>query len=264
MADIHPTAVVEEGARLADSVKVGPFCVVGAEVELNANVELISHVAVAGRTRIGAGSKVYPFASLGHAPQDLKFKNEPSRLEIGNDCTIREHVTMNPGTEGGGLLTKVGDGCLFMVGVHIAHDCQIGNNVILANNAIIAGHVVIGDRVVIGGHAAVLQFVRIGSGAMIGGMSGVEQDVVPFGLVKGDRAKLAGLNVVGLKRASLPGDQVRQLRQAVSRLFEESSSDTLSERAQSLREELPDNPLVDEVVAFILDSSRHGICRPAS
>ena len=171
---------------------------------------------------------------------------------------------MNPGTEGGGLLTKVGDGCLFMVGVHIAHDCQIGNNVILANNAIIAGHVVIGDRVVIGGHAAVLQFVRIGGGAMIGGMSGVEQDVVPFGLVKGDRAKLAGLNVVGLKRASLPGDQVRQLRQAVSRLFEESSSDTLSERAQSLREELPDNPLVDEVVAFILDSSRHGICRPAS
>ena len=150
MADIHPTAVVEEGARLADSVKVGPFCVVGAEVELNANVELISHVAVAGRTRIGAGSKVYPFASLGHAPQDLKFKNEPSRLEIGNDCTIREHVTMNPGTEGGGLLTKVGDSCLFMVGVHIAHDCQIGNNVILANNAIIAGHVVIGDRVVIG------------------------------------------------------------------------------------------------------------------
>jgi UDP-N-acetylglucosamine acyltransferase len=263
MSSIHPTALVEEGAKLAPDVRIGPFCVVGSEVELGEGVELVSHVCVAGRTTIGARTRVYPFASLGYPPQDLKFKGEPSRLEIGSDCVIREHVTMNPGTEGGGLLTKIGNGGLFMVGVHIAHDCIVGDRVVLANNAIVAGHVTIGDRVVIGGHSAVLQFVRIGTGAMIGGMSGVEQDVLPYGLVMGKRATFAGLNIVGLKRASLPLDQVKQLRRAVESFFGEEEG-TLSGRAEALRKELPENPLVDEVVAFVLGQSRHGICQPDS
>lgn len=261
---IHPTAIVEEGAKLAEDVKIGPFCVVGGEVELAEGVELVSHVSVAGHTLIGARTKVYPFTSLGHPPQDLKFKGENSRLEIGSDCVIREHVTMNPGTEGGGLLTKIGDGGLFMVGVHIAHDCIVGDRVVLANNAIVAGHVVIGDRVVIGGHSAVLQFVRIGKGAMIGGMSGVEQDVLPYGLVMGKRATFAGLNIVGLKRSSLPLDQVKELRRTVEKLFLDSDGGTLAGRAEVLRRECPGNPLIEEVVEFVLGQSRHGICQPDS
>jgi UDP-N-acetylglucosamine acyltransferase len=261
MPVIHPTAIVEAGAKLAEDVKIGPFCIVGAEVELAEGVELVSHVTIAGRTSIGARSKVYPFTSLGHPPQDLKYKGEPSRLEIGSDCVIREHVTMNPGTEGGGLLTKIGNGGLFMVGVHIAHDCMVGDRVILANNAIVAGHAVIGDRVVIGGHSAILQFVRIGKGAMIGGMSGVEQDVLPYGLVMGKRASFAGLNIVGLKRASLPLDQVKELRRSIESLFAEEGG-TLAGRAEALRKDLPDNPLVGEVVDFVLGQSRHGICQP--
>lgn len=264
MAEVHPSAIVEDGARLSDGVKVGPFCLVGAEAELEANVELVSHVTVAGRTKIGAGTKVFPFVSLGHPPQDLKYGGEPSRLEIGANCNIREHVTMNPGTEGGGMLTKVGDNCLFMVGVHIAHDCLVGDNVILANNAIIAGHVVIGDRAVIGGHSAVLQYVRIGRGAMIGGMSGVEQDVLPFGLVVGDRARFAGVNIVGLKRSDRPLGQVKQLRTAVDSLFAEDGEGTLAERAEVLKQCAADNPLIVEVVDFVLGKSRHGIASPKS
>ncbi|MEJ2026996.1 MAG: acyl-ACP--UDP-N-acetylglucosamine O-acyltransferase [Limibacillus sp.] len=264
MAEVHPNALVEEGARLGAGVKVGPFCVVGAQVELGDGVELVSHVSVVGHTSIGEGSRVFPFASLGHQPQDLKFSGEESRLEIGRNCMIREHVTMNPGTKGGGMLTKVGDNCLFMVGVHIAHDCQVGNNVILANNAIIAGHVTIGDRSVIGGHSAVLQFVRIGKGAMIGGMSGVEQDVLPYSLVHGDRASMAGINIVGLKRASFPLEQIRQLRESVATLFDDRDAGTLAARAEALRAELPDNPMIDEMVGFILQQSRHGSCQPKS
>ena len=264
MAEVHPSAVVEEGAQLGESVKVGPFCVVGAQVRLDEGVELLSHVSVAGNTHVGAGTRIYPFASIGHPPQDLKYGGEPSRLEIGRNCTIREHVTMNPGTEGGGMLTKVGDNCLFMVGVHIAHDCILGDNVILANNAIIAGHVTIGDRTVIGGHSAVLQFVRIGQGAMIGGMSGVEQDVLPFSLIMGERAKMTGVNIVGLKRANHPLEQIRQLRQSLDDLFADGDGGTLAERAKTLRSALSDNPMVEEVVDFILGQSRHGICHPKS
>lgn len=178
---IHPTAIIAKTAKLAKDVNVGPYCVIDGEVEIGEGTELKSHVAVSGRTKIGKHNTIFPFASLGHAPQDLKYKGEKSELVIGDHNTIREHVTMNPGTEGGGMLTKVGSHNLFMMSAHVAHDCMVGDHVILANNATLGGHVQVGDYAIIGGLSAVHQFVRIGMGAIIGGMSGVEHDVIPFG-----------------------------------------------------------------------------------
>ena len=200
MTAIHPTAVIEDGAELGANVEVGPYSIVGAEVSLGDGVRLHSHVVVGGQTTIGPGTEIFPFASIGLAPQDLKYAGEKSTLTIGARVRIREHVTMNPGTEGGGLITSVGDDCLFMVGSHVAHDCIVGNNVILANNATIAGHVQVGDFAILGGLSAVHQFVRIGAHSMIGGMSGIEQDLIPYGSAMGERARLRGLNLVGIKR----------------------------------------------------------------
>jgi len=180
---VHPTAIVEDGAVLGADVAIGPYCIVGAHVTLGDGVELISHAVVTGHTTIGPRTRIWPFASIGHQPQDLKFAGEVSYLEIGADTMIREHVTMNPGTSGGGLHTRVGDKCLFMMGAHVGHDCQIGNNVIMANNATLAGHVEIGDFAILGGLSAVQQFSRIGHQVMVGGMTGVEKDVIPFGSV---------------------------------------------------------------------------------
>ncbi|MBM3557877.1 MAG: acyl-ACP--UDP-N-acetylglucosamine O-acyltransferase, partial [Alphaproteobacteria bacterium] len=190
MSAIHPTAVIENGAKIAEGVEIGPFCHVGARVELGPQVKLKSHVVVAGRTRIGAGTVVFPFASIGHQPQDLKYAGEDSELVVGARCLIREHVTMNPGTKGGGMLTQVGDDCLFMAGAHVAHDCRIGNHVILVNHATLGGHVTIQDYAILGGLSAVHQFARIGKHAMVGGMTGVENDVIPYGSVIGNRAHL--------------------------------------------------------------------------
>jgi len=262
MADIHPTAIVEPGAVVAEGVTVGPYCVVGPEVELGAGVRLVSHVVVAGRTAIGSGTVIYPFASIGHPPQDLKFRGEASRLTIGRDNTIREHVTMNPGTEGGGMETSVGDGCLFMVGAHVAHDCRIGSNVIMANNATLGGHVVVGDFAILGGLAAVHQFVRIGPHAMIGGMSGVEQDVIPYGLVTGERASLTGLNLIGLKRRGFERDEIDALRNAFRFLFQ--ADGTLAERVARVAELFPASRAVEDVTAFIGRESSRGLCRPKS
>jgi len=262
MADIHPTAIVEPGAVVAEGVTVGPYCVVGAEVELGTDVRLVSHVVVAGRTIVGPGTVIYPFASIGHPPQDLKFRGEPSRLTIGHNNTIREHVTMNPGTEGGGMETSVGDDCLFMVGAHVAHDCRIGSNVILANNATLGGHVVVGDFAILGGLAAVHQFVRIGPHAMIGGMSGVEQDVIPYGLVTGERASLTGLNLIGLKRRGFERDEIDSLRNAYRFLFQ--AEGTLAERVARVAGLFPDSRAVEDVTAFIERESSRGICRPKS
>ena len=185
MTDIHPTAIVEEGAKLGTGVRIGPYCTIGPDVELGEGVALVSHVVLAGRTRIGPNTRIYPFASIGHPPQDLKYKGEASSLEIGSNNIIREYVTMSPGTEGGGMVTRVANNCLFMVGAHVAHDCQIGHHVIMANNATLAGHVDVGDYAILGGLAAVHQFVRIGRHAMIGGMSGVEHDIIPVRLRHG-------------------------------------------------------------------------------
>ncbi len=250
MTDIHPTAVIEEGAQLGKNVKVGAYCVVGPNAKLGEGVDLKSHVVVAGWTTIGEGTVVYPFASLGHAPQDLKYAGEKSELIIGKRNTIREHVTMNPGTDGGGLKTVIGDNCLFMTASHVAHDCIIGNNVIMANNATLAGHVHVGDHCVLGGLSAVHQFVRIGAHAMIGGMSGVENDVIPFGLVKGERAHLAGLNYVGLERRGFTKEQIRTLLKAFKAIFEDSSG-TLAERTAKAAKLFSSDESAMRIVEFI-------------
>ncbi|MCE2927504.1 MAG: acyl-ACP--UDP-N-acetylglucosamine O-acyltransferase [Rickettsiales bacterium] len=263
MAIIHPTAVVSPSAVLAADVTVGPYCVIDSEVTIGAGTKLLSHVAVSGNTTIGKDCTIYPFASLGHAPQDLKYKGEKSQLVIGDHATIREHVTMNPGTEGGGMLTRVGSHCLFMVGSHVAHDCQIGNHVILVNNATLGGHVHIGDHAIIGGMSAVHQFVRIGAHAMIGGMSGVEHDVIPFGSVMGERANLAGLNLVGLKRRNFDRDTIHGLRNAYKMLFEDDAG-TLAERAEKTAKEFGQFEAVKEIISFMSNSGSRSLCVPKS
>ncbi len=260
MTHIHETALVDAKAQLDDSVTVGPYCVVGADVKLGANVTLNSHVVVVGRTEVGENTAVYPFASIGHCPQDLKYQGEPSTLVIGSNNTIREHVTMNPGTEGGGMVTRVGDGCLFMVGSHVAHDCQLGDGVIMANNATLAGHVEVGDYVVLGGLCAVHQFVRIGRHAMIGGMSGVEGDVIPYGSVMGNRAVLSGLNIVGLKRRGFSRDNIHDLRTAYRLLFAQEG--TLSGRVEDVAEMFKNSDPVMEIVSFIRGDSSRAVIQP--
>lgn len=260
MAQIHPTAIVEPGAKLDETVVIGPYCHIGAEVELAAGVVLHGHAVVAGRTSIGANTRIFPFASIGHEPQDLKYAGEESRLIIGRDNIIREHVTMNPGTAGGGMETRVGDGCLFMVGVHVAHDCRIGNKVVMANNATLGGHVVISDNAVLGGLSAVHQFVRIGQHAMIGGMSGVERDVIPYGSVMGDRARLSGLNIVGMQRRGFARDEIQALRSAFQILFGENG--TLSQRVDEIAEKYRNVHAVQDIVDFIRADSSRAICQP--
>lgn len=260
MARIHPTAIVEDGAVLGADTVVGPFCVVGPQVVLGDGVELVSHVAVAGLTEIGEGSKVYPFASIGHPPQDLKYHGETSRVVVGRRTTIREQVTISPGTEGGGLLTSVGDDCLLMVGAHVAHDCRVGNQVILVNNATLAGHVTVGDHAILGGLSAVHQWVRIGPHAFLGGLSGLENDLIPFGSAIGDRARLGGLNLVGLKRRGFERDRIHRLRAAYRMLF--SDIGTLMERVEAVARDFADEPTVIEIVDFIRVGGDRRICMP--
>lgn len=263
MTLIHPTAIVSLNAKLAADVKVGPYCVIDGDITIGAGTEILSHVAISGRTTIGKNCRIFPFASLGHAPQDLKFKGESSELIIGDNNMIREHVTMNPGTEGGGLRTVVGNNCLFMVGAHVAHDCKVGNNVILANNATLAGHVEVGEHAIIGGLAAIHQFVRIGNHAIVGGMSGVEHDVIPYGSVMGERANLAGLNLVGLKRRGFDRDTIHGLRNAYKMLFEEDAG-TLAERAEAMQKEYGSIGQVMEIIAFMNDKGSRSLCVPKS
>ena len=257
---IHPTAVVDANAELGDGVTIGPFCVVGPNVRLGDKVRLDSHVVVDGRTSIGANGRLFAFAAVGLPPQDMKYDGEPSRLIIGVNAVIREHVTMHPGTAGGGMLTEVGDNCLFMAGAHVAHDNHIGSNVILVNQATLGGHVTIGDHAILGGLSAVHQFVRIGKHAMIGGMSGVEQDVIPYGSAMGNRAHLSGLNLVGLKRRGFPREAIHQLRRAYRLLFAEEG--TMQERIADVAQMFPDNPLVADIVAFIRGESARSFCQP--
>lgn len=260
MPGIHPTALIEDGARIGADVEIGPYSCIGQDVVLGDGVRLGSHVVVTGRTRLGDGTQVFPFASIGHQPQDLKFKGEKSSLEIGKNNVIREHVTMNPGTEGGGMVTRIGDGCLFMVAAHVAHDCQIGDNVILVNNATLAGHVEIGDWAIVGGLSAVHQFVRIGRHAMVGGMSGVENDVIPYGSVVGNRAHLSGLNLVGLKRRDFSREVIHDLRRAYRLIFAQEG--TQSERVTDVAELFSHVEPVMEIVSFIGVDSARAICQP--
>lgn len=260
MPKIHPSAVIEADASLADDVEVGPFCLVGDGVSLAAGVRLHSHIAVVGNTSVGERTEIYPFASIGHCPQDLKFQGEASRLEIGSDNRIREYVTMNPGTEGGGMVTRVGDNCLFMASAHVAHDCQVGNNVIMANNATLAGHVHAGDFAIFGGLCAVHQYVRIGSHAMIGGMSGVANDVIPFGTVIGSYARLSGLNLIGLRRRGFSRQEIDMLRQAYDLLFRDAG--TLADRLLEVEAALGDSPTVRSMVEFVGSETSRGVLTP--
>jgi len=257
---IHQTAIVHPKAILGEGVQIGPYCTIGPEVVLEDRVRLISHVVIDGATAVGEESIVFPFASLGLAPQDLKYRGEPSTLKIGARNRIREQVTMNPGTEGGGMVTDVGSDGLFMVGAHVAHDCRLGDHVILANNATLAGHVVLGDYVVVGGNSAVHQFVRIGPHAMVGGMTGVEHDVIPFGLVMGDRAWLSGLNLVGMERRGFAREDVQAMRTAYRMMF--GPDRTLAERIEEVARTFASNPIVLQVVDFARAKSSRGLCQP--
>ncbi len=259
-SQIHPTAIIEDGAQIGAGCSIGAYCTVAAHVVLGDNVTLKSHVVVDGRTTIGEGTTIYPFASIGTAPQDLKYHGEPSELIIGKNNTIREHATMNPGTESGGMKTVVGDNCLFMIATHVAHDCQIGNNVIMANNATLGGHVIVGDHVLVGGLAAVHQFIRIGSYAVIGGMSGVESDVIPFGRVKGERASLAGLNLIGLDRGGFSKDQVRKIQKAFKSIF--SGGGNLDDRLEAVEKNNQGDKIVEQIVDFARKRDRFGLCQP--
>ncbi len=257
---IHPSAVVDTKAKIGTGVSIGPFCVVGPDVQLGDNSILHSHVVLDGHTTIGSDNKIFPFASIGTRPQDLKFHGEVTRLEIGDRNMIREHVTMNPGTEGGGALTKVGSDCLFMVSSHVAHDCIIGDHVILANNATLAGHVTVGDYAIIGGLSAVHQFVRIGAHAMIGGMSGVEYDVIPYGLVMGERARLAGLNLVGLERRGFPREDISTLMRAFKELF--YGEGTFQSRLEKVNGEYANQNLTRDVLEFAASKTNRPLCQP--
>ncbi len=258
---IHNTSVIDPKAKIAKNVKIGPFCFVGPNVHLNENVELKSNVHIEGNTKIGKGTKIFPFASLGTQPQDLKFKGEKNSLEIGENNLIREYVTINPGTEGGGSKTIIGNNCLFMISSHIAHDCKIGNNVIIANNVPLGGHVTLEDSVVIGGNSAVQQFTRIGRLAMIGGMTGVLKDVIPFGLSIGNRNFLQGLNLIGLRRQKYDNQKIMGLDKAYKEIF---ASKNLHENLSKINGEYKNNELVGEVIKFIEKDKKRPICSPQS
>ena len=258
---IHKTAIIDSKAKISENVKVGPYTVIGPNVEIGENTEIYSHVNISGHTKIGKNNKIYPFASIGNDPQDLKYGGEKTNLEIGDSNKIREYVTINPGTKGGGGLTKIGNNCLFMVSAHIAHDCLVGNNVILANNVPLGGHANVDDYAIIGGNSAVQQFTRVGKSAMIGGMCGVVRDVIPYGIAHGNRSILQGLNLIGLRRNNIPNKEILILSDAYKEIFK---SENLTENLSNLSNEFKDNILVAEVVRFIEKDKKRPICTPFS
>jgi len=257
---IHPTAVVEDGARLGADVEIGPFCHIGPQSRLGDGVRLLSHISLAGDTTVGARTAIFPFASIGHQPQDLKYRGEPVRLTIGEDCVIREGVTMNPGTAAGGSETVIGPRCAFLANSHVGHDCRIGEGVILSNNVMLGGHCQIGDFANIGGGAAAHQFVRIGAHAFVGGLAGVEHDLIPFGIALGNRASLAGLNVIGLKRRGFSHETIHELRRAYKMLF--NGGGALKERVAEVAEAFAGQEAVQQIVAFLQQGGDRAICVP--
>ena len=258
---IHKTAIVNSKAKIASSANIGPYCVIGANVEIGENVKIHSHVNISGNTLIGKDNKIYPFASIGNDPQDSKYNGEETKLIIGDNNKIREYVTINPGTEGGGGLTKIGNNCLFMISSHVAHDCYVGNNVIIANNVPLGGHAIVEDKVVIGGNSAVQQFTRIGKMAMIGGMTGVLHDVIPYGLSTGNRNTLNGLNLIGLRRAKIDNKDILGLSEAYKEIF---VTKNLTENIRKLNGAFKENPLVKNVIEFITKDKKRSICTPFS
>ncbi len=258
---IDKTAIINSKAKISNNVCVGPYSVIGPNVEIGEGTIIQSHVSITGNTKIGANNKIYPFASIGNDPQDLKFKGEETILEIGNNNKIREYVTINPGTNGGGGITKVGNNCLFMVSAHIAHDCFVGNNVILANNVPLGGHAHVDDNAIIGGNSAVQQFTRVGKFAMIGGMCGVVRDVIPYGIAHGNRSVLQGLNLIGLRRKNIPNKEIISLSEAYKQIFK---NENLTDNLNNLSNVHKENKLVVEVVNFIEKDKKRPICTPFS
>lgn len=257
---VHPTAIIEDGAEIGAGCRIGPYCMIGGNVSLGDDCELVSHVALAGRTTIGDGARIFPFASIGHQPQDLKYEGEPSTLEIGENCRIREGVTMNPGTSGGGMRTVIGNGCAFLANSHVGHDSIVGNNVIFSNNVMLAGHCEISDYVIVGGGAAIIQFARVGPHAFVGGMSGLENDLIPYGMAMGNRAYLSGLNIVGLQRRGFSRDDIHDLRRAYRLLF--APEGTLKERMEDVAGEFKDHVIVQEILAFMREGGKRSLCTP--
>ena len=258
---IHETAIVDRKAKISDKAIIGPYSIVGPDVQIDGGAEIQSHVNITGNTIIGSNTKIFPFASIGTNPQDLKYKGEKTKLDIGSNNIIREHVTINTGTDGGGGITKIGSNNLIMIGAHIAHDCIIGNNVVIANSAAIAGHAQISDEVIIGGNCGIQQFTRIGRMAMIGGMSGVSRDVIPYGLSFGNRNYLEGINLVGLRRKKVPNKEILALSEAYKEIFKTNS---LHENLRKLNETLKSNIYVKEVIDFINHDKKRPICTPLS
>ena len=256
---IHKTAIVDPKAKISANVNVGPYSIIGPDVEIGEDTVINSHVSIAGHTKIGKKNKIYPFASIGNNPQDLKYNGEKSYLEIGDSNTIREYVSINPGTNGGGGLTKIGSNCLFMVSSHVAHDCVIGDNVVAVNNVAIGGHVQIDDNAIIGGNSAIHQFIRIGKFAMIGGICAVIRDVIPYGLVHGNRSVLQGINLIGLRRNNISNQDIALLGKAYKEIFK---SENLSENLKDLSEDFKNNNLVIEILKFIQKDKKRPICTP--
>ena len=257
---IDKTAIINKNAKIHSSVKIGPYSVIGPNVEIGENTEIQSHVSITGNTKIGKENKIYPFVSI-NDPQDLKYDGEETNLSIGDNNKIREYVTINPGTIGGGGKTTIGNNCLFMISTHVAHDCQVGNNVIIANNVPLGGHAIIEDYVVIGGNSAVQQFTRIGKMAMIGGMTGVLHDVIPYGLSTGNRNSLQGLNLIGLRRAKFENKDILGLSEAYKEIF---ATKNINENINKLNGSFKENPLVKEVIEFITKDKKRSICTPFS
>ena len=257
---IHQTAIIDKKANIGKNVEIGPYCVIGPNVEIGENNIIQSHVSISGNTKIGSGNKIYPFVSI-NEPQDLKYDGELTNLVIGNNNKIREYVTINPGTVGGGGKTVIGNNCLFMISSHIAHDCYVGNNVIIANNVPLGGHSIIEDNVVIGGNSAVQQFTRIGKMAMIGGMTGVLNDVIPYGLSTGNRNSLQGLNLIGLRRAKFDNKYILGLTEAYKEIF---SSKNIKDNISKIDNTHIKNPLVKDIIDFITKDKKRSICTPFS
>ena len=258
---INKLAIIDPKAKISPNVKIGPYSIIGANVQIGEGSEIQSHVSIVGNTIIGNNNKIYPFVSIGNDPQDLKFDGEETKLEIGDNNKIREYVTINPGTKGGGGLTKIGNNCLFMVSSHIAHDCLVGNNVILANNVPLGGHAEIQDNVIIGGNSAVQQFTRVGRSAMIGGMCGVVRDIIPYGIAHGNRSVLQGLNLIGLRRKNIPNKEIMTLSEAYKEIFKDEN---LTRNLTNLDKDYRKNELVLEVVNFLEKDKKRPICTPFS